>query len=199
MTIQKSPGRSTAPSTRSPRSRPHVETPTAPNAKADWHPADSSACPCAIRPHEERKPIIAGEASAENPVPWMSQPADFISTRDPDLFLTEGDHMNRSNSSPVVGMGAIAVILAWLLGAALVIVAIVLAVLAVIALVGWLFDDGAEDLGSLLGSGSSSPPGRRHARSRRRPGRANRRYATRYRKPRRPRYRRRQSNARAWM
>ena len=52
--------------------------------------------------------------------------------------------MNKSNSSPAVGMGAIAVILAWLLGAALVATAIVLAVVAVIALVGWLFEDGAE-------------------------------------------------------
>ena len=81
--------------------------------------------------------------------------------------------MNKSNSSPAVGMGAIAVILAWLLGAALVATAIVLAVVAVIALVGWLFEDGAEDLGSLLDGGSSSPRGRRRARSRRRPGRAN--------------------------
>ena len=107
--------------------------------------------------------------------------------------------MKRSNSSPVVGMGAIAVILAWLLGAALVVAAIVLAVLAVIALIGWLFDDGAEDLGSLFDGGSSSPRGRRRAGSRRRPRRANRRYATRYRRPRGPRYRRHRSYARAWM
>ena len=107
--------------------------------------------------------------------------------------------MSRSNSSPVVGMGAVAVILAWLLGAALVVTAIVLAVVAVIALVGWLFEDGAEDLGSLLDGGSSSPTRRRRPRSRRRSGRANHRYATRYRRPRRPRYRRRRSYARAWM
>ena len=104
--------------------------------------------------------------------------------------------MKRTNSSPVLGMGAIAVILAWRLGAALVVTAIVLAVLAAIALIGWLFDDRAEDLGFLLDDGSNSP---RRARARRRHGRARRRYPTRYRKSRRPRYRRRRSDARTWM
>ena len=104
--------------------------------------------------------------------------------------------MKRTHGSPVLGMGAIAVIFAWLLSAALVVTAIVLAVLAVIALVGWLFDDGVEDLGSLLDDGSSSS---RRARNRRRRGRTSHRYSTRYRRPRRPRYRRRRSYAQTWM